>query len=137
MPKLIKVEIERFYLPSTKDAPNEEDRGWVDIKNKATGGDVLAAGFGTDNLSRTAGLIASLVTDWNFFDEDGNKEPITPATVALLPPEDFGEVAIKVKGIVDRSAESKLPQGEKKTTSTSILTPSTPVVPTAVASNPQ
>ena len=134
MPKLVKIETERIYLPSTKDEANEADRGWVEIKRQAVGGDVLNAGFGVDNMDRTARLMASLVTAWNFTDDEGNPEPINAITVGLMEPDDFSAIAIKLKEIVDRSAESRLPQdGEKKTTSTDTLTPSTPLIPTPVS----
>ena len=133
MPKLVKIETERIYLPSTKDEANEVDRGWVEIKRQAVGGDVLNAGFGVDNMDRTARLMASLVTAWNFTDDEGNPEPINAITVSLMEPDDFSAIAVKLKEIVDRSAESRLPQdGEKKTTSTDTLTPSTPLIPTPV-----
>lgn len=130
MPKLVKIETERVYLPSTKDAENEADRGWVELKKQAVGGDVLNAGFGIDNMDRTARLMASLITNWNFTNDEGQPEPINAITVGLLEPEDFSEIAIKMKEIVDKSAESKLPTGEKKTTSISTSMPSTPSIPT-------
>ena len=43
MPKLVKIETERIYLPSTIDAENEADKGWVELKKQAVGGDVMAA----------------------------------------------------------------------------------------------
>jgi len=130
MPKLVKIETERVYLPSTIDAENEADKGWVELKKQAVGGDVMAAGFGIDNMDRTSRLMASLITNWNFTTDAGEPEPINAITVGLLNPEDFSAIAIKLKEIVDKSAESKLPTGEKKTTSIAISTPSTPLIPT-------
>lgn len=131
MPKLIKVNTEKIYLPSTENEPNEDDRAFVEMKTQAIGGDMMSAGIGVDNVERTIRLIAALVTNWNFTDEEGKIEPINYETIARLEPQDFTVLAVKVKDIVNKSSETKLPQDEeKKTTSTDTLTPSTtPIVP--------
>lgn len=138
MPKLVKIQTEKIYLPSTINEPNEDDRAWVELKKQAVGGDVINASFGTDNMDRTARLAASLIVAWNFTDDEGNVEPITAEKVSLMMPEDFSAVVIKVKEFVNKSAESKLPQeGEKKTTSTDILTPSIQSTPTETIPSPR
>lgn len=91
-------ETDRLTLPS-------DGEFWVAMKKRAAYGDQLAAqaavvkietnGNGQavtePNLDTSAyvrTLMAKLIVDWNLDDEQGQKLPITPATVEMLDPQD-------------------------------------------------
>lgn len=125
MPKLIVNTTKRLYLPSTKDLP-EEEKAWVEVKDRLTGGDWVAAAVGKNNAERTDIGLAMFIVNWNFTDAEGKVDPITPETVHRLELEDYnflgGELHATSKDVISSV------QGEQKKTSSSTLTPSVPGV---------
>lgn len=126
MPKLISSATRKIFLPSTEGLP-EEEKAWVEVKTRLTGGDMLAAATGgNDDIERTEAAIAAFIVDWNFTNEEGETEPITRQSVHQLEIDDFSLLAIEVQK-AQKSVDTTI-EGEQKKTSSSILTPSIPGV---------
>jgi hypothetical protein len=136
----------RHYLPSGKDATNDEDKGWVELKNdlQLKDLDVINAVY-AGNVEATLYSLSVLITDWNFYDENNEKAPINPETINLAFTgndriEDWNFVCEKAADVITTYNEGAkaeaLDDDEKKASSSSSsedITPSTPTpsVPTA------
>jgi len=125
MPKLITSTIKRLELPSTKDAP-EEEKAWVEVKDRLTGGDWNAARSGKTDGERTDAGIAMFIVNWNFTDAEGKVDPITAETVHRLELEDYNFLSEQLYA-ASKDVITSLQEDQKKTLS-SISTPSVPGV---------
>lgn len=128
MPQLISNTTKRLYLPSTKDAPNESDRAWVEVKEKLTGGDWVAAAIGKDDAERTEIGLAKFIVNWNFTDSEGKVEPVTPETVHRLELKDYNFLGQALKEATTSVGSTIEADPEQKKTSSSTSTPSIPGV---------
>lgn len=125
MPQLIVTKTKRLYLPSTKDLP-EEEKAWVEVKDRLTGGDWVASAIGKDNAERTDIGLSMFIVNWNFTDAEGKVEPITPQSVHRLELEDYNFLGKELKEAT-KDVASSLDEDQKKTLS-STSTPSIPGV---------
>ena len=97
MPKLGKVTT-KLILPSSK----PKDEAWVKISKDLVAKDLLAI-RATDKSSQEEKqnqvftILASAIEDWNFVDDKGVKELITPENVQQLKIEDFIKMATFLK----------------------------------------
>lgn len=98
MPTLSSEKIERLYLPSTKKAEKEEDRGYVDIVSNPKAGDFVDSMNDAEDSQRMFALIAGLVKAWNFTNEDGSPLEITAANVRRLETADYRFLSSYVNG---------------------------------------
>lgn len=117
------ADVQQLWLPSTKDAP-EEDKAWVTMDvSPQKAADML--GFSTSMTEAEMGfsMISSRLKDWNYVDAQGEKMPININTIGLLTTEDFEFLQNSIK-----SQAIKLDADEKKD-----LPPTSPVsVPVTV-----
>lgn len=116
---LRQAKIERLMLPSTEDKP-ENEREWVDINVNLLGGDILeAAEDNISNVRRAIMLLAALIKNWSFTEEDGEKTAITPDNVARLEATDLSFLVNKVNEVLPTTGG--LP--EKKDATSSLSSP--------------
>ena len=88
--------VERFYLPSTENAP-EADKAFVDMEvGKLTTGDIVNVDPKSAEVEIGVNMLASRIKGWNFTDVEGNPLPVTTEAVKLLDVEDFGFLAGKL-----------------------------------------
>jgi len=126
MPKLVSTATRKIFLPSTEGA-SEEEKAWVEVKTRLTGGDMLVASSnGTDNIERTEAALAAYIVNWNFTNEAGETEPITRESVHRLEIDDFSLLVVEMNS-AQKSVKTSI-EGEQKKTSSSISTPSIPGV---------
>lgn len=95
--KLPSEKIERLYLPSTKDAP-EEDKAWIDIDvGPFVTGDILALqDMNNPVIKVQAEILSRRIKDWNFTDADGSKTPIDYDSIARLEIPDFQFIVVEL-----------------------------------------
>ncbi len=89
MPKLGK-ETTKLVLPSSK----PKDEAWVKISKDLVAKDLLAIratekSSQEEKQNQIFTILASAIEDWNFLDDKGQKEPITPERMKQLKMEDF------------------------------------------------
>ena len=105
-----KSKIERFYLPSTKDLP-EDQKAFVDMETgKLTAGDIVGVDVKAGEVEIGVRMLASRIKGWNFTDEQGNPLEVNFETVQLIDMEDFAFLAQKIPQDLE-----KLSVPEKKT----------------------
>lgn len=91
MPQLVGSNIVELELPSS----TEDDKAIVTIDLGIDGGvaeDMYRGSAG----GRTSHVLATIIKDWNFEDEEGNKAEITPEAVRRLPAIDYMFLSNKV-----------------------------------------
>lgn len=115
MAKLGYKSTKQVELPSSKDK-DESERAWVIIKEQLLAEDVEKILEAATGMSSNKEGIASAVVDWNFYDDNNNKVPITPESVGQLDIEDFAFLADMVMGMFNQFGE-KLKSSEKKVSS--------------------
>ena len=127
MPIMKKIEEDKLYLPTTEKETNEDDRGFVMLRKKLVAGDLVTMSDESVNaFDRAVNMMALLVTDWNFFQEDGvTKVPITVESLRHLEIEDFTFLSLEIAKIAEESDKGL--ETEEKKTSTVTLTPPSPV----------
>lgn len=125
MVKFAKVEIEKLYLPSTVNEPNEEDKAWVKVKNKVLFADTEVLLSADSEYTQRLNLLVAYISEWNFTDENNAPLEINEENVAKLE-------AIDAKFIVD-DVNSKILTAQSKgglTTEEKKALPSTSTQPT-------
>lgn len=102
--------LEKLYLPSSKDAPNEEDRVWVvmDVSPQKAA-DLYSLEQGMSSGQVYLEMVTNRIKEWNVTDRTGEPLLIAVNNVGLISMEDF-------KFLQDRIPEgSPLNYEEKKT----------------------
>lgn len=88
--------LERFYLPSTKNLPQEE-QAFVDMEvGKLTTADIVAIDPKAPEVQIGVMMLTTRIKGWNFTDSEGKELPIVFDTVKMLDVEDFGFLAEKI-----------------------------------------
>lgn len=123
MPKLGNTTTTKFWLPTTKDEPNEDDRAYVELKNTLTMGDLLALNECKTDTERGIVLFGKIIKDWNFT-EDGTpaspKLPINTENIDKLDPQDFVAISEWVNDNITDSLKGLNTEEKKRSSSTSI-----------------
>lgn len=132
MPSLKKVETTRLYIPSTKDAPNEADRIWVDVKSSLLLSDFGSLGDG-NQIDQTLDLLSKVIVDWNLT-VDGSEEklPVTKENVDAFGGQYISDFSFLGEWISEHVAKNMtgLEDNEKKTSlSISVATEPTETPP--------
>lgn len=105
-------DIQKFYLPSTKDAPNEEDRAWITLDvSPQKGRDLLSVQSGDTSGLTYLKKIAARLREWNYFDESGAILPINVDTVQIIEDTDLDFIN---NLIVGKTTTQPLSDTEKK-----------------------
>lgn len=102
MPKLAADNIVEITLPSG----TPDDPAIVKLNTTITTKQALSAADVEGNAAML-GLIASMITDWNFTDESGQPVPITEETVGRLELEDFKAISDTVGESIDSALQQK------------------------------
>lgn len=72
----------RYYLPSTKDNPDESERAWIDVKERLTLRDFdVVSSLYAGPVEQALYTMAVVIKDWNFTTQDGKKAEINPNTI--------------------------------------------------------
>ena len=125
MPKLIVNTTKRLYLPSTEGLA-EEEKAWVEVKDRLTGGDWVAAMVGADAARRTDIGLSMFIVNWNFTGLEGAVEPITPESVHRLELKDYNFLSQELMAASEAIVSSI--KGDQKKTLSSTSTPPIPGV---------
>lgn len=82
--------VKRFYLPSTKSLPQEE-QAYVDLEiGTLVAEDLVGADEQEGKVRMASAVLASRIKSWNYTEEDGaTLIPITPEAVRRLEIEDY------------------------------------------------
>lgn len=75
-----------------KDAAEAKSWGWeeyesIQIKTQTTTADMDAIAYGEAQGRQIQAMCQVMIVDWNLLGGDGMKVPVTPQTIAELPPE--------------------------------------------------
>ena len=105
-----KNKVERVYLPSTKNLPQEE-QAFVDMNTgPLTAGDIIGVDPKLqEELVMAVIMLTNRIAGWNFTDASGEDLPVTAENVRMLGVEDFTFLAEKLP-----QGESSLDDSEKK-----------------------
>jgi hypothetical protein len=106
MPQLANYQTLKVILPSTEGLPDEE-QAWAEIKTDLLVGDLERLESLDESMGTMVKLLSLMIVDWNFTDQDGEKEPINQDSVRKLRPDDFNALIGKV-------FTDKLTQDDKK-----------------------
>ena len=112
MPVLKKNEekVERIYLPSTKDLP-EEEQAFVDMDIRPVQtADIEDVDPELSQISISVEMLTERTKGWNYTDEAGNPLPVSIETVKLLDVNDF----IHLGDLINKGSKKGLSTAEKK-----------------------
>jgi hypothetical protein len=100
MPSLNVPKLEKVYFPSTKDLPNEADRGWANIDTSITAASLVGIDGITNSVDQAAVILAHAITEWNLTETPDSAviAPITPENVAMLSIADFSALSQLITG---------------------------------------
>ena len=109
MPQLKKSAVlQKFWLPSTDNSTDENDKAWVEIDlGKVVIGDIVN-NYDDDSSNAKNGLaiLTSKITSWNYTEDDGTITPINIDSVSKLDVEDF-KFLVEKMDIDKRIGETK------------------------------
>ncbi len=133
---LTEINTHRVFLPSTADAPDENDRVWLDIKDSLLLSDKIDASVGDSTGDKIINGLASIITAWNYTEDGTPDSPMIPITgeiidAQIVDPEDVKLLVEEYSKTVQ--ATQGLSVDEKKTSLDTTPPASTPEVdPTLV-----
>jgi hypothetical protein len=98
-----KSKIERYYLPSTKSLP-QEDQAFVDMEiGPLTAADIIGIDPQASEAESAIKMLVARIKGWNFTDAEGGEVEINFETVKQLDMEDFaflaGQIPNNLEGI--------------------------------------
>lgn len=111
MPSLATDKFERVQLESTKNAPTEEEKAWVDINSTVNARSLVGVDGITNSVERNAVVIANNIKDWNLTvaGDPTKKADITADNVLSLAVEDFTQLLNIVNGLKDAQSTGATP----------------------------
>ena len=120
------VKTVKLWLPSTKNEPNEADRGWVKVRSKLLGGDLVDIDGIDGNAKKGLFALTRIIQEWNLTDDEAGQHvaDITEDNLRELSDDDFNYLSEWVMENIIKSREG-VSDDEKKTSSSTLAQPST------------
>lgn len=116
----------KIVLPSS----TAEDEAWVTVKSRLLLRDLIEVEESSpeNQYRQTIASLANYITAWNFTDNEGNVVPITEDAILDFSQADYNYITEHL-GKALAAAQGVAIEPDQKKTSSSTLTPSTPVIP--------
>lgn len=111
--------IKRLYLPTTEHLP-EDERAWVDVKDRMQLGDMADASHGDTITEQGIISLSHYITAWNYTEADGSATPITTDTVRKLDYKDFLFLTDHYNTDINKAQEGLSDEEKKASTSISV-----------------
>lgn len=103
----------KYFLPSTENEANEDDRAFVMLRDRIRVETLRLIGESDTDIDKAINGMLDYITDWNFTDADGNKLPIDKTTIVSMDFDDYSFIKEKLQDHVNGDAKG-LDKNEKK-----------------------
>lgn len=102
MPKLGVEKLEKVFLPSTANEPNEADKAWVIVNTSIMANVMIGAEQLSSQTEKSASMIADALKEWNLTEVDSDKiADINTENVLHLVTVDFSYLSNLLAGKVN------------------------------------